>query len=74
LVRQRPVRTADQPSRIVGSEYGSIAFPSRCVVAVAHHLTSDIRRSFGTVAGSPLLCQEVAPEWVLWERHVQVLL
>jgi hypothetical protein len=28
---------------------------------------------FGTVAGSPLLRQEVAPEWVLWARHVQVL-
>src|SRR5215472_18121891 len=26
---------------------------------------------FGTVAGLPLLCQEVAPEWVLWTRHVQ---
>jgi hypothetical protein len=32
-------------------------------------LTSDIRL-IGTVAGSPLLCQEVAPEWVLWARHV----
>ncbi len=28
--------------------------------------------SFGTVAGSPLLCQEAAPEWVLWARHVPV--
>jgi hypothetical protein len=25
---------------------------------------------FGTVAGSPLLCQEAAPAWVLWARHV----
>jgi hypothetical protein len=34
-------------------------------------LAISAQSRLGTVAGSSLLCQEVAPEWVLWARHVQ---